>query len=51
MPEAKVDQVMRAILDALTERDFVRARNYLSDNRFSHISPLTTFNVADACIF
>jgi hypothetical protein len=50
MPETDAARVMHVFLDALAERDFVRARSCLSDCEFNYISPLSAFSDADAFI-
>jgi limonene-1,2-epoxide hydrolase len=46
-PETPVD-VVSAYLDAFEDRDFERARQYLSDSDFRYRSPVTEANNADA---
>jgi limonene-1,2-epoxide hydrolase len=46
-PETPVE-VVSAYLDAFEDRDFERARQYLSDSTFHYRSPVTQVNNADA---
>jgi limonene-1,2-epoxide hydrolase len=46
-PETPVD-VVSAYLDAFEDRDFERARQYLSDSDFRYRSPVSEANNADA---
>src|SRR3569833_2062573 len=40
--------IVEAYLDAITQRDHVLARSYLADCNFSYVSPMNSFDTADA---
>jgi hypothetical protein len=44
------EDVVNALFDAFEARDFERARGFLSDETFSYLSPIESFNNADAFI-
>ena len=50
MAQSTPDQVAHAYLDAITARDFDRARHFLADDRFYQRSPIGTFEDADAYV-
>lgn len=44
------EKVFSDFLDAFEARDFERVRSYLSDNRFSYRSPVSSYDSADAFV-
>jgi len=40
--------IVEAYLDAITQRDHALARSYLADCNFSYVSPMNSFDSADA---
>ena len=50
MNEQTSGRVVAAFIDAIETRDFERAREYLSDTRFSYRSPVSRTDNADTCI-
>lgn len=48
--EPRADEVVHAWLDAIAARDFERARRFLSDDRFTHRSPISAGHDPDAFV-
>lgn len=50
MGQAGPDKVAHAYLDAISARDFERAREFLADDHFQQRSPIGAFDDADAYV-